>query len=142
MGVQNYRDLEIWQEAMDVAAEAYELTKLLPTSERFGLASQIWRAAGSVAAQIAEGHPKGTKEFLYKLQSALGELMEVETHIQLAARVGLLQAELVDAMLARTQRLAKRINATRAALQRKMTAEEAQKGRGRARGGAEQEEHW
>jgi four helix bundle protein len=55
MGVAHYRELEVWQKAMDLAQECYSATKGFPKEELFGLTSQIRRAAASVPANIAEG---------------------------------------------------------------------------------------
>ena len=60
VGVTSYRDLQVWQKAADLVVECYRLSKLLPKSETYGLASQIQRAAVSVPANIAEGHGRNT----------------------------------------------------------------------------------
>lgn len=84
----NYRDLKVWQKAMELTIDTYALAKLFPDSERFGLTSQVQRAAVSVPANIAEGHAIGLpKPFLRHLRIALGSLAELETHFQLAARL-------------------------------------------------------
>lgn len=54
--IESYRDLAAWQTAMDLAVEVYELTRLWPREELYGLTSQARRAANSVAANIAEGY--------------------------------------------------------------------------------------
>jgi four helix bundle protein len=54
--IKSYQDLKVWQEAMNLAGECYRLTKLFPSSEMYGMMSQIWRAAVSVPANIAEGY--------------------------------------------------------------------------------------
>ncbi len=56
MIVKSYRDLKVWKKAMDLVAESYRLTKLLPKTEACGLTTQIQRAAVSIPANIAEGH--------------------------------------------------------------------------------------
>jgi len=53
-----YSDLRVWQEAMDLVTEVYRLSKSFPSEEKYGLASQIQRAAVSVPSNIAEGHGK------------------------------------------------------------------------------------
>jgi four helix bundle protein len=55
-GINSYRDLRVWQDAMTLAAACYELTKAFPKEEMFGLSSQMRRSAASIAANIAEGH--------------------------------------------------------------------------------------
>ena len=56
MTVNSYRDLRVWQKAMDLVVASYQLTKQFPQSELYGLMSQIQRAAVSIPANIAEGH--------------------------------------------------------------------------------------
>lgn len=55
MSVSSYRDLEVWQKAMDLVVSIYSLTKSFPDSERFGLTSQVQRAVVSIPSNIAEG---------------------------------------------------------------------------------------
>ncbi len=69
--------------------DVYRLTEAFPREEIYGLTSQIRRAAISVPANIAEGSArKGTKELLYFLSVATGSLSELDTHIEVAARLG------------------------------------------------------
>jgi four helix bundle protein len=58
VGVQSYRDLKVWQKAIDLVTESYRLTKLLPKTENYGLTSQIQRASVSIPANLAEGHER------------------------------------------------------------------------------------
>ena len=63
--VESYRDLIAWQKAMDLVANVYLATLTLPDAERFGLVSQLRRAAVSVPSALAEGHSRGaTREFV------------------------------------------------------------------------------
>ena len=62
---QNYRDLLVWKKSMELVEQVYRDTKLLPSEEKFGLISQIRRAAVSIPSNIAEGHSRNsTKEFI------------------------------------------------------------------------------
>lgn len=80
--VRNYKDLTVWQRAMQVVKAVYAVTGRFPENERFGLASQMRRAAVSVASNIAEGQARnGTKEFLQFLSHAGGSLAELETQL-------------------------------------------------------------
>jgi four helix bundle protein len=84
-----YRDLNVWQKAVELAEETYRLAKKLPKTEEHGLASQLRRAAISIPANIAEGHGrKGSKEFGRFLAIAHGSLVELETLIALGHRIG------------------------------------------------------
>ena len=80
MSVQHYRQLKVWQKALDWADQCYQATKTFHSEERFGLVSQIRRAAVSIPANIAEGQGRfHTKEFLSHLRMARGSLLELET---------------------------------------------------------------
>jgi four helix bundle protein len=85
--IKSYRDLVVWQRAMDLVVESYQLTRDYPVSERYGLGSQTNRAAVSVAANIAEGHGRSsTGDYLRHLAIARGSLMELQTHFVIAER--------------------------------------------------------
>lgn len=86
--IESYRDLKVWQRAMDLAVLVYGLTAAFPKQEQFGLTAQSRRAAVSVAANIAEGYGRSTKAaYLNFLRIAQGSLKETETHLILAGRV-------------------------------------------------------
>jgi four helix bundle protein len=92
--VRNYRDLLVWQNGIELVKEAYLLSKGLPASERFGLVSQIRRAAASVPSNIAEGHARQhDSEFRQFLYVALGSLAELDTQVTVAAQLGYLRPE-------------------------------------------------
>ena len=85
--VRSHEDLEVWKLAIDLANAVYEYCKSFPTDERFGLVSQLQRAAVSVAANIAEGSAReSTKDFLRHLSIAQGSLAEVQTLLVIARR--------------------------------------------------------
>ena len=86
--VKNYRDLKVWQKAMDLVVESYRLTNLLPESETFGLSGQARRAAVSIPANVAEGHGREhLGDYLRLLSIARGSLMELETHFWIMTRL-------------------------------------------------------
>jgi four helix bundle protein len=88
VAARHYKDLLIWQKAMDLASVVYELTGSIPEEERFGLVVQMRRAAVSVASNIAEGQARrGTKEFLLFLSHASGSLAELETQLLLGVKL-------------------------------------------------------
>jgi four helix bundle protein len=121
MTVQHYRQLQVWQLAMDLAEKCYQVTRGFPTEERFGLTSQIRRSASSIPANIAEGQGREhTKEMLNHLSMARGSLMELETHLMLSERVELFhQAELKE-MLALTDRVSRMVSGLRRALETRL----------------------
>jgi four helix bundle protein len=91
--VATYRDLEVWRFGLEVVEQSYRVTSSFPVSERYGIASQMRRAALSIPVNIAEGHCRGTtRAFLNHVSIALGSQGELETCIEIAARLGLLSA--------------------------------------------------
>ena len=83
-----YKDLDVWQVAMEMVEDTYRATKTWPEAERFGLTSQAQRSAVSVPANIAEGYGRGhTAEYLHHLFIARGSLLELGTHLELALRL-------------------------------------------------------
>ena len=94
MDVQAYRGLQVWQRAMDLVVESYDLARRLPVHERYALASQLRRAAVSIPANIAEGngrmHPG---DYLRHLSIARGSLLELDTHCEVACRLSYLSED-------------------------------------------------
>ncbi|MFZ2491755.1 MAG: four helix bundle protein [Thermoanaerobaculia bacterium] len=85
----SYRDLVVWQKAMDVSVQIYEVTSRFPNEERYGLSHQMRRAAVSIASNIAEGYGRTTHRQKYSfLENARGSAYELETQIELARRLG------------------------------------------------------
>jgi four helix bundle protein len=88
-----HRDLEVWQRAVELTTCAYTLAGKLPATERFALANQIRRCAASVPANIAEGAGRlYPREFIRHISVARGSLMELDAHLEVAVRVGLIPA--------------------------------------------------
>ncbi|HXK38458.1 MAG TPA: four helix bundle protein [Candidatus Paceibacterota bacterium] len=82
--IHDYKDLYVWKQSMKLAAHAYNFCKELPANERFGLVSQIQRAAVSIPSNIAEGHSRFTrKDYVHFLYMARGSAAELETQILL-----------------------------------------------------------
>lgn len=79
-----FQKLVIWQRGMDVAKRTYEMVRLLPQEEMFGLASQMRRCSVSIPSNIAEGAKRGKKEFAQFLRIANGSAAELETQLLLA----------------------------------------------------------
>ena len=92
--MRNYRELQVWQKAMEIGVATYELTKLLPIEERFGLVSQMNRAAVSISSNVAEGGARSTnKDFARFLEIALGSTYELESQFALYERIGFINAD-------------------------------------------------
>src|SRR5512145_2543472 len=100
MPSRNYKDLIAWQRAMDLVEMVYRATIRMPAEERFGLTSQMRRAAVAIPANIAEGQGRRTDgEFLNQLSIAHGSVRELETHVMVAGRLGHIPQDRVDEML-------------------------------------------
>jgi carbamoyl-phosphate synthase large subunit len=106
----HYKDLLIWQRGMGLAKLIYRLTANFPGEERYGLTSQLRRAAVSVPSNIAEGQARqGTKEFVQFLSQAQGSLAELETQLLLSIELGFAQKSDVDRLLQEIDELQKMI---------------------------------
>ncbi len=83
-----YRDLRVWQRSIDLSLSVYQLTRVFPKDETYGLASQMRRASVSIPSNIAEGQAKRSlPEFKRFLSIALGSLAEIDTQLIIAARL-------------------------------------------------------
>jgi len=84
----NHKDLDVWKRAMDLVEQVYLLTSSFPSSETYGLTTQLRRAAVSVPSNIAEGASRtGDKELLYFLNVATGSIAEIETQLLIGVRL-------------------------------------------------------
>jgi len=95
-----YRELRVWQESVEMSIHAYRLTQPFPREELYGLSNQIRRSAVSVSSNIAEGQGRlSKKDFRHFLSQASGSLFEMETHFEIAARLGYVADSSLKAML-------------------------------------------
>ena len=86
--ISSYRDLIVWQRAIDLVTEVYKVTDTFPMAERYGLVSQMRRCAVSIPSNIAEGRRRGTrKDFRQFLLIAYGSGAELETQLEIAQRL-------------------------------------------------------
>lgn len=90
-----YRSLDVWQKAMTLVEAVYSVGRAMPDGERFGLTSQLQRAAVSVPSNIAEGYGRGGGDYRRFVLIARGSLMELETQLELAVRLGLVERPIV-----------------------------------------------
>lgn len=115
--LQSYRDLEVWKKSIDLAEAIYLASKGFAPEERFGLTSQVRRAAVSVPSNIAEGAARnGTAEFLQFLGVASGSLAELETQVILAGRLQMLSPEQVARLLAQAEEISKMVGGLKRSL--------------------------
>ncbi|CAH2408643.1 four helix bundle protein [Mesorhizobium escarrei] len=106
--INDYRDLNVWKDSMELAADIYLATKAFPREELFGMTSQMRRAAVSIPANIAEGFGRGQrKPFVQFLRVAQGSLKELETHTLLSMRFGLLDEKSAGVLSLRFEKLGK-----------------------------------
>ena len=77
----SFKELIVWQKSMELAMEVYKISKELPHEEMYSLSSQIKRSAISIPSNIAEGHKRGTKDFVRFLIIAYGSSAELETQL-------------------------------------------------------------
>ena len=88
----DHKDLDVWKKGMELVEKVYSMSRAFPDSERYGLTSQIRRAAVSIPSNIAEGAArKSDKELLQFLSIAIGSLAELETQYLIAIRLGFLE---------------------------------------------------
>jgi four helix bundle protein len=121
--VKSYRDLLVWQRAVDLAVMLYELSNQLPKSETYGLTSQIRRSAVSIAANIAEGHARDTtRDYLRFLSIAVGSLSELETHLILCERLRYLSAVTVRPAMEAADELGKMLRSMRGTLSNRIAS--------------------
>ena len=117
MSVKSYRDLEVWQKAMDLVVDCYQITKRFPKSEIYGMTSQMQRAAVSIPTNIAEGRERQyTREFLQYLSVAYGSLAELETLVQIAENLNYLDVNQLKQILDKTAEVGRMLNGLRRSL--------------------------
>ena len=119
--VKSYRDLLVWQRAMELVEVVYVVTAKLPAREAYGLTSQLQRAAVSVPSNIAEGHAReSTREYL-RLRTSRGSLAELETQLLLCERLKFLSADDIAHSMGISDELGKMIRGVQRSLNDKLT---------------------
>lgn len=94
-----YKDLKIWQKAVDLSVKVYEITRNFPKDEVYGLTSQMRRSSISIASNIAEGSGRNSKkEFKQFLSIAYGSCSELETQMIISERNGFLTKETLNSI--------------------------------------------
>ncbi|MDW6024457.1 four helix bundle protein [Mesorhizobium sp. BAC0120] len=106
--IDSYRDLVVWQQAMDLAVAIYQATRNWPKDELYGLTSQVRRAATSVPVNIAEGYARENRgSYQQFLRIAQGSLKELETHLLISQRVGIASSETVKPLMTHSESVGK-----------------------------------
>jgi four helix bundle protein len=99
--IKSHRDLIVWQRSVDLVAMVYDLSAVFPKTEQFRLTSQITAAAASVPGNIAEGYGReSTRDYAHFLAIARGSLLEAETYVFVAMRLGYVTDEAAAPTLA------------------------------------------
>ena len=102
--IRSYRDLEVWKRGVDLVELIYKLTQSFPSEEKFGLTSQLRRAAVSISSNIAEGWGRdSTKDYVRFVRIARSSLFEIETQLIIAHRLGYLNEDALRASLQETE---------------------------------------
>lgn len=109
--MRNFRNLQIWQQGIEIVKEVYKLSEQLPSNEKFGLVSQITRAAVSIPSNIAEGASRNSEvEFKRFLEISMGSLFELETQLIIIKELDLINKENLDNLFSMLDVEAKMIN--------------------------------
>ncbi len=120
--VKDYRDLIVWQKAMDLVETIYRTTGTFPRGEIDGLTSQIRRAAISIPSNVAEGNGRNTtRDYLHFLSMAYGSIKEVETQVLIAERLRYIDPACSSQLIERTAEVARLISGLVNSLNRKTT---------------------
>jgi len=115
--MRNFRNLDVWTEAIEIASLVYTVTKNFPKHEMYGLTSQINRCSVSIPSNIAEGCSRATaKDFSRFLEISIGSAFEMETQLEIAQKLNYLNSESFNSIIFRLNILQKRINALRTSI--------------------------
>ncbi len=118
--VRDYRDLIVWQKAMDLVEAIYRATGTFPRDEIYGLISQLRRAAVSIPSNIAEGNGRNTtRDYLNFLGMAYGSVKEVETQVLIAERLRYIDSDQAGQLVAITEEVARLISGLTNSLKQK-----------------------
>ena len=119
MRIRDFRDLEVWQKAVDLSADVYTLTRKFPAEERFGLTAQLRNAAVSVSSNIAEGNGRGSrKDYIRFLMNSKGSVNEVLSLLAVTQRLGILTLRESAPVEELVDRIGKMLMALRSSLMR------------------------
>jgi four helix bundle protein len=109
--IRDYKELEVWKQSVALTTELYKFTAGFPPTERYGMTSQIRRAAASIPANIAEGWGRGSRgEYIQFLTVARGSLMELETHLIVSYNLQFLKSEELAMVLRPVKDIEKMLN--------------------------------
>lgn len=109
--LKSYKELNVWRLSIDLTLKLYRVTQAFPDIEKFGLVSQIRRAAVSIPANIAEGWGRGrTKEYINFLRIARGSLRELETHLIISGELSFIKMETLNEIMSMIEGVGRMLN--------------------------------
>lgn len=115
-----YKDLDVYRKSIDFVVDIYKITESFPDSERFGLVSQLRRAAVSLPSNLAEGSGRnGKKELINFLHIARGSLFEIGTQLEISQRLGFVSQDDYDKLEERRATIQRMMNALISSLRKK-----------------------
>lgn len=118
--IDSFRQLDVWQVAMELVMDCYDLTARYPRDERFGLSSQTQRSAVSIPSNIAEGHNRhGDRPYLNHVNIALGSQAELETQLEIAIRRRYISAADAAPAVEKVARVGQMLHALQRSLERR-----------------------
>ncbi len=116
----NFRELKVWQKAMNLVTNIYANTSIFPQNEQFGLTSQIRRSSVSIPSNIAEGFGRNTKnEFVRFLRISIGSLFELQTQLEISKNLNFITLEKFDNILSDSIEIEKMLKALIKSIQNK-----------------------
>jgi four helix bundle protein len=108
---------------MELVLDVYKVTAKLPSSERFGLCAQMQRAGVSIPSNVAEGHERKGKGYLYHLRVSMGSLAELETQVEVALRLGFVTPADITALTSRATTVRQLLYGLRRSVRLRMLAD-------------------
>ena len=107
----NHKELLVWQKAMQLVVDVYNLIRLLPKEETYGLSDQMRRAAISIPSNIAEGNARSSqKDMVHFLYIAQGSRAELETQLELCELIGYISKDRLEPVLMQTQEIGRMLS--------------------------------
>jgi four helix bundle protein len=121
MGIESYRDLNVWQLGIELVQDIYLVTQAFPKTEIYGMVSQMRRAAVSVPSNIAEGQQRdSTKDYLRHISISLGSLAELRTLLEISQRLQYVTRQNNAALDRKAERIGKMLRALQKSLKRRL----------------------
>ena len=114
----NFEKLEVYQDAIELANQIYEISKPFPRNEIFGITNQLRRASISISSNIAEGSSRGKKEFIHFLNIALGSSYECVPLLEISKRQKYVQHKTFSALLDELHKISAKVSALKNSLRK------------------------